>query len=366
MSHTIYKRFSPFLLLFIFFSCETEKQKTKPTLEKLVLSVYGSVIIQPEDLYHVYSESPGILEELFIEEGDKVDKGQVVAKIKSANQNLKVNSAQINAEYANENLKFNSVILTSILDEIGTIKRQIINDSLYYFKQKRLWDQGIGSKSSLDSKKLQYDLSKDKLALSQKKYVQTKLDLENKFKLSQNSLMQAKTSLKDVTIISKSEGKIYALYKNKGELIMPQEVLAQIGHRDSFYLEILIDEVDIAKVKLGQIVLVSLDAYANKIFKAKVDRIYPLKDNRTQTFKIKAKFINPPSALFAGLAGEANIITMEKNDVISIPIDYLTDGNKVLIQDGQLELKIGARNMNRVEVLAGLDTSTIILKPEVE
>ena len=61
----------------------------------------------------------------------------------------------------------------------------------------------------------------------------------------------------------------------------------------------LVDEVDIVRILKNQEVLISLDAYENQIFKGKVSKIYPKKDERNQTFKVEAVFNESPKRVIS-------------------------------------------------------------------
>lgn len=159
-------------------------------------------------------------------------------------------------------------------------------------------------------------------------------------------------------------GKVYALYKEPGESVNTTQPLASIGSSTNFVIELLIDEVDIVRVKKDQEVLINLDAYNNEIFKGKVTKIYPKKDERNQTFKVEARFDQLPDILYPGLSGEGNIIIAKKNKVLTIPKEYLIDNDKVRTDDGIVNVTIGLQNLEYVEVRSGITEDTYILKPE--
>jgi HlyD family secretion protein len=350
-------------LLLALFSCTPEPQKIRPQVEELIISVYASVVVQPESLYSVYPEASGVIEHLYIQEGDTLSKGQLLARIKAPNQALNVSSAQLKADLAKANLSGEASRLSLMEEEMATTQKQLHIDSLNYFRQQRLWEQNIGSKAELESKQLQYELSRDQLAAQKKKWQQTKLELENTLRQSQNALKQSVNSLQDFSIRSKIDGRVYTLHKNEGELINPQEPLAEIGASKAFLLEMQVDEVDIARVLVGQQVVIALDAFEDQTFSAKVSKIYPTKDDRTQTFKVEALLDSMPARLYAGLAGEASIIIQRKSNALSIPADYLLPGNKVRTETGEVAVQIGARNINKIEILSGIDSTTVLLKP---
>ncbi len=347
-------------------SCEVETETTKPSIQNISESVYASVTIVPQDLYNAYSVIPGLLDRVYVKEGDLVKKGQVLAQISTTNQQISRESAKLNMDFAKDNSNEQAATLAGIADEIRSVKEQLKLDSLNYYRQKSLWADNVGSKNELENKALKYELIQTQLDGLNKKYERTKLELDNKYKQSKFTLQQVEASLDDYTIKAKMDGRIYVLRKEEKELISTQESLAQIGKANDFIIEMLIDEVDIVKVNLGQLAYITLDAYKGQVFEAKISKIYPLKDSRTQTFKVEGHFENPPAKLFAGLSGEANIVLDEKKSAITIPLVYLKEDRMVETTTGEVEVETGLQNINYVEIISGIDTSTVLTKPNIQ
>jgi multidrug efflux pump subunit AcrA (membrane-fusion protein) len=160
------------------------------------------------------------------------------------------------------------------------------------------------------------------------------------------------------------DGKVYTLNKEVGELISPQEKIAEIGSSNRFIIEMDIDEVDIAKISLGDSVAITLEAYPGEVFLAKTSRIVPRKDELTQTFRVESVFLDEIEKLYSGLSGEANIMVATRKNAMIVPSEYVIEGNKVITSDGEQEVKIGVTNMEFTEILSGIDTTTTLIKPE--
>lgn len=351
-------------ILFTFVSCNKKSEMIYPQKIDLTESVYSSVTIQPDSLYQAFAIVSGILDKNLVEEGDVVTKDQPIIQIINSTPKLNTQNARLSLELAQENYQGKDAILSSIKDEISAAILQNQNDSIYYFRQKNIWDQNIGSKAEYDAKQLKYQLSLNNLNLLKSKYIQTKNELETALKQAKNIYKTSLIATKDFMVTSMINGKIYALYKNQGEIISTLEPLASIGSASDFIVEMLIDEVDIVKIAIGQKVIISLDAYQGQVFTGKVSKIYPKKDERNQTFMVEALFDEAPDKLFPGLSGEANIVIATKKDVLSIPKDYLTEGNKVKTDDGLQSIETGLENMDFVEVLSGITDKTGIYKPQ--
>jgi len=351
-------------IILIITSCSKNSDYIQPEKRDITESVYASSTIQPDSLYQVYAAVGGILDANLVEEGDVVFKEYPLIQIINSTPKLNTQNAKLSLDLAKENFAGSAAILGSIEDEINAAKLKYRNDSINYFRQKHLWNQNIGSKVEFDTKKLNYELSFNNLLTLKSKYNRTKNELQTTLKQAKNNYQTALINTKDFTVKSKINGKVYALYKNPGEVISTMEPLAAIGSANTFIIELLVDEVDIVKISKGQQILINLDAYKDTIFSGKVSKILPKKDERNQTFTVEAVFDKAPEVLYPGLSGEANIIIDTKKDVLTIPKDYLIKGNKVKTSEGLIPIVLGLQNMDVVEVISGISESTQIYKPE--
>ncbi|WP_298895265.1 HlyD family efflux transporter periplasmic adaptor subunit [uncultured Psychroserpens sp.] len=352
------------MMLFIFLSCSNAQEKILPEEKSLTESVYSSVTIQPDSLYQAYAIVSGLLDANLVDEGDLVFKNDPLFQIINSTPKLNTQNAKLALDLARENYNGRAAILSGIQDEIEAAKLKRVNDSVNYFRQKNLWNQNIGSKNQYDSKKLNYELASNQLRLLQSKYNRTKNELQTAVNQAENNYQTASIASKDFTVESKIDGKIYAIYKEPGEIVTSMEPIASIGSAKRFIIELLVDEVDIVSIHKGQDVLISLDAYNDNIFNGEITKIYPKKDERNQTFIVEAQFIEAPKVLYPGLSGEANIIIERKDKVLTIPKAYLIDNNKVKTENGLVTITIGLQNMEYVEVLSGLSKDTFIYKPD--
>ncbi|WP_321160193.1 efflux RND transporter periplasmic adaptor subunit [Muriicola sp. Z0-33] len=351
-------------VLFFLWNCGEKQQKILPKKKAITESVYTSVTIQPDSLYQAYAAVAGILDNNLVEEGDLVDKGTALLQIINTRPKLNTENARLALQLAEENYEGSSAVLKNIQDQIDAAKLSLQNDSVNYFRQKNLWDQKIGSKVEYDNRKLAYELSHKNLNSLINQYERSSLELRTQMEQASNNYKNAQESNRDFTVSSKINGRVYALFKNPGEIVNTMEPLAALGSKDVFISELLVDEVDIVKLSLGQKAIIALDAYPNEVFEAKVSKIYPKKDERSQTFKVEALFIAPPETLYPGLSGEGNIIIANRQGALTIPKEYLIDGNKVETEDGIVEIVLGLQNLEEVEVLSGIDENTYVLKPE--
>lgn len=353
-----------FFILFTLWSCSNKQNKVLPIEKALTESVYSSATIQPDSLYQAYAIVAGILDKNLVEEGDNIIKGETISQIINNTPKLNAKNAKLSLDLARENYNGSAAILESIKDEISATNLQMKNDSINFYRQENLWNQNIGSKVDFDAKKLNYELSRNKLTTLNSKYYRTKNELETSVKQAENNYQTTLINTKDFAVKSKIDGKVYALYKAPGEIINTMEPVASIGSATTFIIEMLVDEVDIVKINIEQEVLITLDAYKGIVFTAKVSKILPKKDERNQTFKVEALFTETPKVLYPGLSGESNIIISQKHNVLTIPKNYLIDNNQVKTDEGLVTITTGLENMEFVEVISGITKNTYIYKPD--
>lgn len=352
------------ILLLVVFSCTENKEGIYPEVGSLTESVYASVTVQPKNVYEVHAAVGGIIEAYLVEEGDTVTLNQPIAQIKNTAPQLNVSQARLSLEQARQNYTGQANMLNELKDQRRIARLQYQDDSISFARQQRLWKEKVGTQVEYDRRKLAFELAKNNLEALENRLARIQADLKTQLQQAQVNYQTALSASADFRVLSKMKGKVYALYKEPGELISPQEPLATIGDASQFLVEMLIDEVDIARVQEGQQVYITLDAYGEKVYEAKLIKIYPQKNSRSQTFKVEAAFTKQPAQLYAGLSGEANILINRKEKTLSIPLEYLIDGSKVRTEGGLVEVSTGLQNLERVEILSGIDKNTQLLKPE--
>ena len=350
-------------------SCQSKQKedRIKPVLKDISEFVYASANVVSQDLYQSRSTKSGIIQEILVKEGDKVKKGQPLFRIKAtADSNNRLYNATVNLNDAKENLSGNNNKLNSIKIDIQQVEEQNLIDSSNYMRRKSLWDQNIGSKNEMEQFLLVYQASSSRLNALQLTYQQTKLNLESNYEKAKNQVRTEQSLLGDLEIVSQIDGDVLSLFKEVGEYISPQENFASIGSNDNFILNINIDEVDISRIAIGDTAIILLEAYPDEVYTSVLNYIANIKDKSTQTFKVEGTFIDRPTKLFNGLSGEANILVARRKNAIVIPSQYLLDRNKVLTEQGSLDIRVGVKNIEYVEILEGIDTSTTLLKPKIQ
>lgn len=340
------------------FSCKEKSETIKPSNSQIVESVYASAKVKAYQQYSQKVSIGGKLLHYFIEEGDIVKAGQPIAQLENFSPELNLKNAEMALSIAKENENQ----LNELKFQLKSAQKLLNFDSINFVKQQNLYNHEIGTKNQLDGLKLKFETSKNNFNGVWERY-QSQLHIIKRAKeQAKNNLDIAKKNNSDFTITSYIDGKIYSLPYKMGEIVSPLQDFAIIGNDKKFILEMDIDESDISKLKIGQKIVVKLEAY-KQTFDAVVSKIYPALDIKSQSFKIEANFTSEMPTLYPGLTAEANIITNIKDNALVIPLSYLVDEKYVITEKGKIEVETGLRNFNTVEIIKGIDNSTTLKKP---
>lgn len=344
-------------------SCSEDRESYTVKAEDVVEAVYSSVTLEPEDMYMVNSSVSGYLGDVFVEQGDTVAIGDVLFIIRDVSSSSNASNAQLSYEQAKYNLVGGRSVLEDLRIEIDNAKLRRKNDSINLSRSETLYAKGAVTKLELEQSEMTFASSKGAHTSVENRYNRTKRDLQTAVDQARNNVEASTSRSGDARIINKINGIIYAMNKEAGELVSPQESIAIVGSNGRFVIKMLIDETDINRVRRGQKIVINLESFKGKTFEAKITKISPMMDTRTQTFELEGTFINPPSPLYMGLTGEASIIIGEKKNTIAIPRTYLIGRDEVETSEGIKKVKTGLTSLSHVEIISGLKAGDIIYKP---
>ncbi|WP_430405422.1 efflux RND transporter periplasmic adaptor subunit [Fluviicola sp.] len=346
------------ILLFLMVGCGSKTETIRPKTQNISSSVYASGTIKSKSQYQAVPLVAGIIQEIFVDDGDLVKKGQLLFKIDNKAQLINEENAALSASYYD--LGSNQDKLEDARNSIQLAREKLKTDSLLYVRQLNLFNQNVISKVELEQKELAYQSSQNALSNALIRYNDLKRQINFSAKQAKNNLALSSKSASDFEIRSDIDGRVYSVLIEKGDLVGPQVPLAVLGSADNFILEMQVDEYDIAKVNLNQRVLITMDSYKGQVFEAKVTKINPLMNERSKTFIVEAAFTKAPQRVFPNTSFEANIVLESKKKVLTIPRTYLLKGDSVLLENGKkVKVIVGLRDFELVEILSGI-------KPEDE
>ena len=315
---------------------ETKTIITTSIEKKTVIT--GKVI--PEDEVEIKPQIQGIIDALFVEEGDKVNTGDLLAKIKVVPNEQNLNSAE--GRLANS--------------------RIVLKNAKIDFKRNNdLFDKGIISKQDFDNIQLRYNQSKQDVsnAIS---------DLQIIRSGSKGGAASANTNIRATV-----PGTVLEIPVEEGFQVIASNsfnagtTIATIADLNKMIFEGKVDEAEVGKLIVGMPLEVNLGAIEDQSLEAKLKFIAP-KGNEEQgavQFKIEADlFLNDSIFVRAGYSANASLILERKDNVMAISesllqFDRETDSPyvEILVADQKFErrdIEIGLSDGVNVEVISGL------------
>jgi HlyD family secretion protein len=357
-----------FTLLFLFllasYGCSDQESVQVKKMD-LVQGVYASGNVMPFGHYEVTSKVSGIVDEILVKVGEKVEVGSPLVTLKNEPNEANLHIARNQMELARSKARDGSDILSQLSKQVEISRATFSQDSVEYVRYQKLRDDDIGSELEFDRIRLRYQNSKNNLQIAQSKYQETKERLQIELDNAQNNFLAQQSMTGDYTILSAIDGKVYDIIPEEGELIAGNRPIMEIGATDRFETELQVDETDIVMVKEGQPVYYDLDAIEDTVLSGVVSLIYPRINTIERTAKVIASIDPAQFPMYPGMALEANIVINKKDSVLVLPITYINENNEVILENGDLKQIItGIRDLNYVEILSGLEEGDVVLKPE--
>ena len=341
----------------------------------LAKSVVATGKVEPITKVEVKSKASGLVKKLFVEYGDKVHQGQLLAQLDKAEIQAGVDQSRASLDAAQANL-------TSAKADYQRAKVDAESPDVPLLK--RAYDRAIGmSKDGIVSESTLEDAEKNyELALNKQNVAKAQVTVLNaKIAQAQATVAQDEANLKQLNeqlgytdIQSPIDGIVLSRDVEIGDAVSSILVLGSsatlvmtLGDTSSVYVKGKVDESDIGKVYLGQPARIKVESFKDKTFNGVVTKISPMgveKDNVT-TFEVRVSINNPGGELKAEMTANAEIILEEQKAVLQIPegaIIYDKD-KKASVEipdpkekDGKkkIAVNIGISNGAKTEVLSGL------------
>ena len=342
-------------------SCNS-KAIIHPTSHSVTEAVYASGKVVPFNNYLLFSLVNGTLTNQLVNEGDALHQGQVMFQIES---NDPLNKLQLSEEVyktAAQNYSSNSPVLLDLESKLSTAKAKVLQDSLDFVRNKNLFDANAIAKHTMELAQLKFTASKNEYIQLQQNYNKVKQQLYVEMLNAKTQWEIAKNDAGYYNVKSNTNGMVFSIFKKPGELVHQGEMLAMCGNADSFYVQMMIDESDINKVKTGQQVMLQLEMFGDSIISGTVLKIFPGIDPQTRSVRVDVGFNKPITGLFANATAEGNIITHKKDKALMIPKNLLLPGDSVLVDrvfgDSKKNIKVpvktGIETEEEIEIISGL------------
>lgn len=316
---------------------ETKTPKILSIENKTVVT--GKVI--PEDEVEIKPQISGIIEKLFVEEGDLVANGDLLAKVKVVPNEQSLNSAK---------------------GRLSNAKLVLRNAEVEYNRNKQLFDKEIISRQNFDNVELSYNQAKQNVE-------NAKSDLEIIQLGSTGGSTIANTNIRAIV-----PGTILEIPVKEGDQVIESNTfnagttIATVADLNKMIFEGKVDEAEVAKLKIDMPLKVTLGAIENKEFDAQLKFIAPKgnEEQGTVQFKVEGEvFLDDSVFVRAGYSANASLLLEKKDSVMSIPeallqFDRETNKPYVEIKDEKgkfvrKKIETGISDGINVEILSGLE-----------
>lgn len=326
---------------------------TKVFTSKLVKQDLSSVVsgtgqITPKTYVNVGAEITGRISHLYVKEGDKVHKGQVVAEIENIPQQAAVNGQQAAVTAAQTNIASFVAAEKTAEANLEHAKADLAQKQLDWQRAQALYKDGILAKQDYDAKKAAYDLDVASVAQAVAQLNQAKAQTDQaraQLGTQQANLRSDQDMLERTIAVAPFDGIVTDEPVRQGGTVVPGiqntlgSTLMTLANMSVVTAEVKVDETDIVNVAIGQPADVTIDALPNKVFKGHVTLVgdqallrstgIATSQSTTGTeeakdFKVVVTLDHPSDDLRPGLSCTAKITTAHKNSVLSLPIQALT------------------------------------------
>jgi len=303
----------------------TEKVEKRSIIE----TITANGKIQPETEVKLSPEVAGEIVELNVNEGDHVEKGELLVKIKP--------DTYISARDRTE------AALNSAKARLTQAEAQFIQSELSYNRNKTLWEQKAISESEYESALANYRMAQAELESA--KY---------SVKSAEASLAEAEENLVKTSIYAPMTGTVSMLNVEKGERVVGTSLmtgteLMRIADLNCMEVKVEVNENDIVRVSMNDTAIIEIDAFLGESFKGVVTeiansasttgmatdqvtnfnvKVFILRDS--YQFLIEQGYTNP---FRPGMSATVDIQTETKHDILTVPIQAVTTKSDSIIKE---------------------------------
>ncbi len=323
---------------------KTQKPITTTIIKKTVAT--GSVV--PRKEIEIKPQVSGIIDELYVEEGNQVKKGDLIARIRIIPNMINLNNAESRVNKAKINLQDAKRNFDRMMD---------------------LFEKGVIAKKEFESYEITYDNAKEEL-----KNAEDNLDLIKEGQLKKSG---APTN---TLVRSTINGMVLDIPVEIGNSVIESNnfndgtTIATVADMNDMIFKGKIDETEVGKIHIGMPLILTIGAIDNTKFDATLTKISPkgVEENGAVQFEIEAD-VNLKTGEFirSGYSANADIVLAKVENVLAVPealLQFEEGKTFVEVETKPQEFKkvfieTGLSDGINIEVKKGIDKETSIKKP---
>lgn len=304
---------------------DTEKPQKKTIVKKTVAT--GKIV--PREEIPIKPNISGIIDEIFVKAGEKVKRGELIAKLEVVPDVNSLNAAKNQIRTAEINLK---------------------NQEKVFNRQKELFEKGVISENEFDNAVNQYEIAQQNLESAQENFEIVKTGTTEG--IGDAATTKIKSTINGMVLdVPVKEGNqvIQANNFNEGTTI------ANVADINDMIFEGKVDESEVGKIEEGLPLEITVGAIENKTYDATLDYIAPkgVEENSAVQFKIEGTLnLEGDRFIRAGLSANASIILDKAKDVIAIKealVQFREESNEPFV-----EIKTGEKQYKEQDIELGI------------
>ncbi|MFN8005983.1 MAG: efflux RND transporter periplasmic adaptor subunit [Terriglobia bacterium] len=334
--------------------------KTGKVVERNVaryVEVVGSLKADEEVV--VSSEVKGIIEELPVDLGSPVKRGQIIARISQKEYQWRVDQSYAALQQVKARLGLRGDEVQAKAEqnpEVRQVKASLDEAKLRFDRANTLIKNG-------DIAQEQYDVAEMGFRSAEARYQAALDNFQNQVALVDQrvaELQLARKQLNDATILSPLDGIVSQRHVTRGEYIKAETQLVTIVKSNPLRLQAVIPEVAVSSIQLNLPVSLKVDAYPDRSFNGLIRRISPALDEKARTLTVEAVVENNSGELKPGLFAKVRLLVDKQSPAVMVPSSSLTTfaglTKLFVIQDSRAVeriVKTGLQDGDYIEILEG-------------
>lgn len=314
-----------------------------PTIGTIIKKTVATGSIVPMEEVLIKPNISGIIEEIFVEAGDIIKSGDLIAKVKVVPNVSSLNNAQTN--------------ISSVRTQVETAKLALTNQKSIFDRQKVLFEKGVISANEFDNATLTYNQS-------QQRYKQEQVGLNaarQNFEIVKTGTTSGLGTSANTEIRATVGGMVLDVPVKTGNQVIEANnfndgtTIATLADTDKMIFQGKVDESEVGKITENLPLEITVGAIDNKKFDAILDYIAPkgITENGAIQFEIKGT-LNKKDTTFirAGLSANASIILAKAENVLTIKEALVQYDEKT--QKPFVEVQTGEQKFDRRDVELGI------------
>lgn len=351
----------------------------------LMKAVLATGRVEPNARVNVMSRASGILKEIYVDEGDLVQVGQILAELDREQLVAQHNENLGNQAAAAARLKAARARLAEAQVKLDDPELEFARSQAK--RAQELFDDGTFSQTELDEpllrlKMVEYRIRQTtaNIFVLEAGVAQAEADLMS----SDAAMERSATALREATIRSPIDGVVLLRDKDVGDGISSiltaggnATPVLTLGDVSSMFIEARVDEVDVGKIHDDMRSVIEVDAFKGHRFEGRVIRIAPagtVDNNGIVTFLVKITVKDPDGLLRVDMTANTRLVLEDRPGALALPHKALTRDQKgnwfasrVVSQEPpsieSIAIKIGVSDGLMTEILEGLSEGDEIMLP---